>query len=183
MKNYKTSHPLLAGVILVGVAALLSACAPNPAVMQDSVYGRYQQPYRPSPVTRPPVSRPPVVAKPAVPPVARSVPLPEQSPPTVEVLQVPDTAGVQGEADTVPRVPLRQSPSSAPVQILVQQASDEEAKGSLDKAEATIERALRIESDNPDLWLKLSDLKRRQGDTAQAEAMAAKAAYYQESLH
>lgn len=85
--------------------------------------------------------------------------------------------------DTLPKLPPRQYQSSAPAQILIRQANDEAAQGSMGKAEATIERALRIEPDNPDLWLKLSDLKRLQGDTTQAEAMAAKAAYYQESLH
>lgn len=73
--------------------------------------------------------------------------------------------------------------SSPAVQALVKQADAEITKGNFDGAAATIERALRIESDNPDLWLKLSVINERQGRHEQAASMANKAKFYREQLN
>lgn len=165
---------------------LLSACAPTPVAMPGPVYEPYPGTYSKSaPIRRPPVARPPAMTqKPVVTPLDHTLPLPEQTPPEVEVLQVPEVTDTQeAVVDTEVKRPVRNYPSSAPVQILLKQAQGEAGQGKLGVAEATLERALRIEPENPGLWLKLSELKRQQGDTAQAEAMAAKAAYYQESLN
>ena len=64
-----------------------------------------------------------------------------------------------------------------------QQAQTEVGQGNVSGAVATIERALRIEPENPELWLTLSELNKQQGNAQQAASMAAKAQYYQESLH
>ncbi len=50
----------------------------------------------------------------------------------------------------------------------MKQADAEVAKGNLDKAADTLERALRIEADNPDLWMKLSQINAQQGNHEQA---------------
>jgi Flp pilus assembly protein TadD len=73
--------------------------------------------------------------------------------------------------------------SSSAVRSLRQQAQTETGQGNVADAVATIERALRIEPENPDLWLVLSDLYKQQGNVQQAASMAAKAQYYQELLH
>lgn len=171
------------GVLVVG-SSLLSACAPIPPAPPEYTY----RPYMPPPSSyHPPVRQPEAMPKPSVPPVARTMPMPEQTSLKPEVLQVPDEADTtdtqESASDITESRPRKTYQSSAPTQILVKQAQEEAAKGKLSMAEATIERALRIEPDNPGLWLKLSELKRQQGDIAQAEAMAAKATYYQESLN
>jgi tetratricopeptide (TPR) repeat protein len=169
------------GVITLAMASVLSACAPNPYVLQDRVYDRYPPPqprYTPSsPVTaRPmPAPRPPVQAPVQAPADSRTLPLPTEIPPTVEVVQeVPSTEAVQT---------YKKYESSSAVRALLKQANAEIADGKLADASATIERALRMEPDNPDLWLKLSDLNKRQGNAQQAANMASKAQYYQELLN
>ena len=62
-------------------------------------------------------------------------------------------------------------------------ADTEAAAGNLDKAADTLERALRIESDNPDIWLKLAKINERQGNREQAANMLSKAKTYQEQLN
>jgi Tfp pilus assembly protein PilF len=47
--------------------------------------------------------------------------------------------------------------------------------GNLAEAAMTIERALRIEPNNPSLWIELGEIKAADGDRAQAETMARKA--------
>jgi len=73
--------------------------------------------------------------------------------------------------------------SSPAARALLKQANAEATAGKLADASATIERALRIEPENPDLWLKLSNLNKRQGNAQQAASMASKAQYYQELLN
>lgn len=186
-------YPVPASLALVG---LLSACAPNPYVMQDRVYGGAM--YPPPVYTPPPESyRPPAVPYPTMPtmsqtPVARTIPLPDERPPAVEALKpsLPALAAPEmppADPAPVPEVeaakPPVHYPSSAAVKSLVKQADAEAAQGKAASAASTLERALRIESDNPDLWMKLSALYERQGNHQQAVSMADKAAYYRESLH
>jgi Tfp pilus assembly protein PilF len=58
---------------------------------------------------------------------------------------------------------------------LVQQAHAEARSGDFGQASATIERALRIEPDNPLLWIELGRARLGGGDAAQADAMGRKA--------
>lgn len=150
-------------------AGLLSACSPNPYVLQDRVYGS-NRPAAP-PVTQAPK---PVVVAPA--PVSRPSNTvsnkPQATPP-----EVADTAQTEAEVLVVPPKAYQSSPA---VQALMKQADAEMGKGKLDNAATLIERALRIESDNPDLWMKLSTINERQGNHEQAVSMANKANTYRE---
>jgi hypothetical protein len=59
--------------------------------------------------------------------------------------------------------------------VLLEQSRDERAAGSYAAATASIERALRIEPNNPALWIELAEVKAAVGDFDQAEMMARKA--------
>ncbi|MCU0758001.1 MAG: tetratricopeptide repeat protein [Steroidobacteraceae bacterium] len=58
---------------------------------------------------------------------------------------------------------------------LVTQARGQLARGEPAVAAATLERAMRIEPDNPLLWIELAKVRQAQGNAAQAEAMGRKA--------
>jgi tetratricopeptide (TPR) repeat protein len=58
---------------------------------------------------------------------------------------------------------------------LVTQARAQLARGEPALAAATLERAMRIEPDNPLLWIEFGKLRQAQGNAAQAEAMGRKA--------
>jgi tetratricopeptide (TPR) repeat protein len=57
----------------------------------------------------------------------------------------------------------------------VKQARTQTASGNYANAAASIERALRIEPDNPLLWIELGKVRQAERNHAQAEAMARKA--------
>jgi tetratricopeptide (TPR) repeat protein len=63
---------------------------------------------------------------------------------------------------------------SRPVLALVEKAEAQRAAGDLAGAAATLERALRIERRNPNLWNRLAQVRLDQGDYAQARSLAAK---------
>jgi tetratricopeptide (TPR) repeat protein len=58
---------------------------------------------------------------------------------------------------------------------LVQQSESARANGDYDKAIALLERAIRIESDRPELWIELATCHLEQGDYNAAEQFARKA--------
>ena len=58
---------------------------------------------------------------------------------------------------------------------LVEQSKQAQALGDYDKAIALLERAIRIESDRPELWLDLASCHLAQGDYDAAEQFARKA--------
>jgi Flp pilus assembly protein TadD len=58
---------------------------------------------------------------------------------------------------------------------LVKQARAQSGKGDFSAATATVERALRIEPNNPLLWIELGQVHLAQGDTGQAESLGRKA--------
>ena len=176
-------------LLAVAAASALSACAPNPQVMPDAVYNRYPQPH----VVQPPrVNRPAPAQRPVTPPPLRRLPLPQEQAPvvvapapmpeviTLEALQPPETPELP---ETQVALPPKKYVSSPAARGLRQQAQTEAGQGNVSGAVATIERALRIEPENPELWLTLSELNKQQGNAQQAASMAAKAQYYQESLH
>lgn len=174
MKTRATYLHLLA---LCSAVSLLSACAPNPTVLQDRVYGM--------PTAQPPVPRQPAPSlnQPQKPAVIITAPQPKQPITPVEPPKPTPRPPVEPSKEAVitseprPRRPVQSSPA---VQALMRQANGEANNGNLDKAADTLERALRIEPRNPDLWLQLSAIKQRQGDSEQAAQMAAKAKTYQE---
>jgi len=134
--------------LLVAALALAGCQLPNP--------------YSPEPRPAPPTSPAPT---PPVPPAGE--------PPTVPP-----------ETETAPR-PTPQIPPPAPVtrtyklgaaaQSLVAQARSQVAKGELDAASATLDRALRIEPRNPLLWIELGRVRIAQDEPKQAESYARKA--------
>lgn len=65
-------------------------------------------------------------------------------------------------------------PSAALIKALIQTAQGEQRAGDSRRAAATVERALRIDPYNPELWQLLAMIRLQQGDVAQAEVMAAK---------
>ena len=60
-------------------------------------------------------------------------------------------------------------------QALIRQAIAQHEAGDLAGAEASLERALRIDSRNPQIWLELSRLRLMEGNFEQAENLSRKA--------
>ncbi len=71
--------------------------------------------------------------------------------------------------------PARNYTLSPASQALVSQARTQAAAGDHTLASSTIERALRIEPDNPLLWIELSRIRLAEGNYAQAESLGRKA--------
>jgi Tfp pilus assembly protein PilF len=74
-----------------------------------------------------------------------------------------------------PPAPPRQFRVGAAAATLVEQAHRQAAGGDYVAATATLERALRIEPDNPLLWLELGRVRLSENNAAQADAMGRKA--------
>ena len=89
--------------------------------------------------------------------------------------KVPD-ADSQGSASnsiqTAPRI--SPNPTSGTVLALLSQAKEQERAGNPEKAAAVLERALRIEPNNPQLWYRLALLRLQQGKLDLAKSLAAK---------
>lgn len=117
---------------------------------------------RPAPTQRAPAARAPQ-AEPA-----RTAPMP------VRNAGFPaSTAEVRRPATPLPAEP---PPRAAPASVaLLEQSRDQRAAGSYAAAASSIERALRIEPNNAELWLELADIKLADADAQQAEQMARKA--------
>ena len=71
--------------------------------------------------------------------------------------------------------PPRQFHLGAASRALVTQAQAQAKSGDFGQASATIERALRIEPENPLLWIELGRMRLGAGDAQQADAMGRKA--------
>jgi Flp pilus assembly protein TadD len=69
----------------------------------------------------------------------------------------------------------RQFQLGAASRALVTQAQSQAKGGDFGQASATIERALRIEPENPLLWIELGRMRLGGGDAEQADAMGHKA--------
>ncbi|MCP4407180.1 MAG: tetratricopeptide repeat protein [Gammaproteobacteria bacterium] len=105
----------------------------------------------------------PVTSAPA--PVAE---LPPAPPPVVPPLEPVISRPVPEGPSLTPRV------GSRPVATLLAKAESNMNAGQLDHSAANLERALRISPRNPVLWQRLAEVRLRQGDPHQAEAMAIK---------
>ncbi len=66
------------------------------------------------------------------------------------------------------------NPTSGTVLALLSQAKEQEKSGNPEKAAAVLERALRIEPKNPQLWYRLALLRLQQGQLDLARSLAAK---------
>ena len=119
------------------------------------------------------VSRP----EPTLPPGA---PLPGETPPDETPPGSTQPAPGPGEAQPPPS---ERPPAQGPRQFrlgpaataLVTQAHAQAGSGEFGQAAVTLERALRIEPDNPLLWIELGRVRLGEGNAAQADAMGRKA--------
>jgi Flp pilus assembly protein TadD len=75
----------------------------------------------------------------------------------------------------VPGQPPKQFRLGSASSALVKQAHTQSAGGDFGSATATVERALRIEPDNPLLWIELGQVHLAEGNAPQAESMGRKA--------
>lgn len=93
-------------------------------------------------------------------------------------VEPPGSASAPGaaavEAPEAEPVPPEAVPGGAVV-ALVRTASDETRAGRYDAAAGALERAIRIEPGDPELWARLAEVRLRQGQPRQAEATALKA--------
>lgn len=114
---------------------------------------------RPAPEPRAPMPDPGADTSPMPgAPQARTFPLPSE-----EVRSAPPPAA-------------EPPPQAAPASVaLLEQSRSQRAAGSLAAAASSIERALRIDPNNAELWLELGEIKLEDGDPLQAEQMARKA--------
>jgi tetratricopeptide (TPR) repeat protein len=74
-----------------------------------------------------------------------------------------------------PQQPARENHLSPATHSLVTQARNQVAHGDLPAASSTLDRALRIEPNNPLLWIELGRLRLAENDAHQAEGCARKA--------
>ena len=92
----------------------------------------------------------------------------------------PGTAQPEPETPTPPvpeppRPPPKQFKLGPATAALVSQAHKQETGGNYAPAAATIERALRIEPENPLLWVELGQIRLNEGNAPQADGMGHKA--------
>jgi hypothetical protein len=116
-----------------------------------------------------------------LPPAEPRLSLPRDSD-TVAPSEAPADAAPSGAEAAVSSPAAGAGPSAPPAAaaspastMLLEQSRRERAAGSLDDAADSMERALRIDPDNPWLWLELGEIHMMTGDSAQAEEMARKA--------
>lgn len=115
--------------------------------------------------SRPPPPASPRPTAPAESPAPPAVPLPPPG-------QPPRSATPPPRSD-VPSRPT--SDASGASGALLEQSRAQRAAGSLPAARASLERALRLDPNNPVLWLELGELELQTGNNAQAATMARKA--------
>ncbi|MBC7984788.1 MAG: tetratricopeptide repeat protein [Candidatus Obscuribacterales bacterium] len=98
--------------------------------------------------------------------------------------QAPTDPGVQTQGAVIPEAatpnptviqPSRARNLSPATKALVAQSQTQLNAGQSELAAATLERALRIEPDNPLLWLEFAKLRQFEGNSGQAENLARKA--------
>ena len=120
-------------------------------------------------------SRPPPVSRPApAPPTAESRPAPAPRPlPPPATQPLPRSEPAPPRSDVPASRP--QSDASGASGVLLEQSRAQRAAGSVPAARASLERALRLDPNNPVLWLELGELELSTGNASQAATMARKA--------
>lgn len=136
---------LIRTALILGIGLLAGAC---------SLPG----PYRPEPARQPVV----VPAQPA--PVVAPAPTPVTPPPAATP-----------PAEPTPTAPAKEFRLGPAAQSLVTQARAQAARGELPAASTTLDRAIRIEPQNPLVWIELARLRLSEADPRQAESCARKA--------
>lgn len=82
------------------------------------------------------------------------------------------------QAETAPVVASAARVPDAPVQALLNTAQQQRAQGDLNGAASSLERALRIAPQEPQVLYRLSEIRLMQGDLAQAEQLAQRGLSY-----
>jgi outer membrane biosynthesis protein TonB len=115
-------------------------------------------------------------------PAPTNVPRPTPAPPTAERPSAPAPTTpppAPPRAEPAPRgdvPPARpQSDASGASGALLEQSRAQRAAGSMPAARASLERALRLDPNNPVLWLELGELELQTGNLGQAATLARKA--------
>ncbi len=108
--------------------------------------------------------------RPEAPGTPTPVPAPAPAAPSAPSLPPPPAAPVPP-----PAPPPRQNHLSPATRSLVAQAHTLVSHGDLDGASSTLDRALRIEPNNPLLWIELGRLRLAENDAHQAEGCGRKA--------
>ena len=117
--------------------------------------------------------RPATTTAPAPLPPPESAPLPEPTPfPQPPPTPPPAAPPSQNGSVVAPRP---QSDASSASSLLLEQSRVQRAAGSLPAARASLERALRLDPNNPAVWIEIGELELQSGNNAQAAAMARKA--------
>jgi Flp pilus assembly protein TadD len=112
------------------------------------------------------------VPRPYEPPPARPTPTPGGTP--TETQPAPTAPPIE-EPTPLPPPVIREPTLGAASRALVGQAQTQLASKNYPVAAASIERALRIEPDNPLLWIELGKIRQAEGNYQQAENMGRKA--------
>lgn len=99
---------------------------------------------------------------------------PSQQQPGPGTAQPQPTPPPPGVTET-PKPPPKQFKLSPATGALVAQAHKQANTGAYEPAAATIERALRIEPENPLLWIELGQVRLGEGNASQANSMGHKA--------
>jgi tetratricopeptide (TPR) repeat protein len=100
---------------------------------------------------------------------------PEPSGDSVPEPQVQGSSPASPNASPRPAPPPRENHLSAATGSLVTQARTLVSRGDLDGASSTLDRALRIEPNNPLVWIELGRLRLAESDAHQAEGCGRKA--------
>jgi len=102
-------------------------------------------------------------------------PIPEAPKPSAAPATPPPAPAALPATPTAPPPPAREYHLNPATQSLVAQAHSQIARGELPGAATTLDRALRIEPQNPLLWIELARLRLTENDGRQAESCARKA--------
>lgn len=112
-------------------------------------------------------------ALPPSPPASPSEPRPEVGPGSTQTQSRPPPQAAPPEQPSRP--PPKQFHLGPATLSLVSQAHKQSQSGDLGGAAATLERALRIEPNNPLLWIEMGDVRLSENDGDQADNMGRKA--------
>jgi Flp pilus assembly protein TadD len=116
------------------------------------------------------------VPRPYEPPTPAPAPAPTPGDTPTETQPVPAPPPIIESAPLPPPPVVREPTLGAASRALVSQAQTQLAAKNYTVAAASIERALRIEPDNPLLWIELGKVRQAEGNYAQAENMGRRAA-------
>jgi tetratricopeptide (TPR) repeat protein len=102
-------------------------------------------------------------------------PEPRPMPPGASFPESPSSVPPSQMTPPAPAPPARENHLSPATRSLVTQARTLESRGDLDAASSTLDRALRIEPNNPLLWIEIGRLRLAENDAHQAEGCGRKA--------